>query len=213
MIDIAKLRTLLEAATPRPWAQDDVVVRGPTSNENVCDCSFETPLKGATHDAACADAALIAAAANALPALLDSHEQLMQIRETVALSKAVDAEPGGIRAAAWRDKLLVQIAAYPHESEDPLANLDRTQLWEAAHVFADEVLKLRSAGASACERTAELLAQVDRVTPVIEAACAVADDPAVHALLKNRRDIGAVSFTAIEELCALVRDARKPVTP
>lgn len=73
-IDIAKLRELLESpSTPRPWRADGVIVLGPNP-DNVCDCSLDNPLKGATLDAARSDAALIAAAINALPELLAVFE-------------------------------------------------------------------------------------------------------------------------------------------
>lgn len=88
-----------------------------------------------------AEAKLICAAVNALPELLNSHEQLMQIRTTAAEASKVDAEVG---TAEWRDALLAQLRAYPHESPDPLADMGH-QLWDTAHAFADKIEKLRAA--------------------------------------------------------------------
>ncbi len=73
--DLGELRRLLEAATPSEWvAQGGMVVASPGPlAKYIADC-FDEP--GASED----DAALIAAAINALPALLDdleaAHEEI-----------------------------------------------------------------------------------------------------------------------------------------
>lgn len=83
MVDTTKLRALLAVATARPWRTDvwygtddgGWAAIGPhcvASEADGFDDAPETP----SYDQAMADAALIAAAVNALPELLDEVERL-----------------------------------------------------------------------------------------------------------------------------------------
>lgn len=84
MTAVDKLRALLEAATPRPWQEAvddhgrkgvDVGVWSPSAVQYV----VETLVPG--NDNARADAALIVAAVNALPELLDALEKCQGARD------------------------------------------------------------------------------------------------------------------------------------
>lgn len=83
MTDVQKLRALLDTASPRPWRADvwcgtddgGWAAIGPhcvASEADGFDDAPETP----SYDQAMADAALIAAAVNALPEMLDEVERL-----------------------------------------------------------------------------------------------------------------------------------------
>jgi hypothetical protein len=91
-IDIAKLRELLAAATPGKWTWDDYAIMAEQSQHDVtvlCSPGGCGPV-----DCDPANAALICAAVNALPELLDEVERLRAALQEIqdwALNKA----PGG----------------------------------------------------------------------------------------------------------------------
>ena len=70
MIDIAKLRELEAKATRGEWLADEYYVHGP--GRSTIAMAFDDDTAGFD----CDDAAFIAAARNALPALLDEIERL-----------------------------------------------------------------------------------------------------------------------------------------
>lgn len=82
MIDVGELRRLIEAATPGPWALDsdeeyDIMIDG----DDPFACVLEGFLVGAHRPTREANAALIVAAVNALPSLLDENERLREALE------------------------------------------------------------------------------------------------------------------------------------
>lgn len=90
MIDVAKLRALLAAATPGPWTEDDGSLYGPNDGavaHIARHASMHTVL-ATGEDWKHADAALIAAAVNALPGLLDQLEALRAERDRMSTQAA-----------------------------------------------------------------------------------------------------------------------------
>lgn len=83
VVDVQKLRALLAAATPRPWHTDvwygtddgGWAAIGPHCTASEAD-GFDDAPESPSWDLAMADAALIAAAVNTLPELLDEVERL-----------------------------------------------------------------------------------------------------------------------------------------
>lgn len=93
MADVQKLRALLAAATPRPWHTDvwygnddgGWAAIGPHCTASEAD-DFDDAPESPSYDRAMADAALIAAAVNALPELLDEVERLdLQVSEWISV--------------------------------------------------------------------------------------------------------------------------------
>lgn len=105
--DLDALERLLAAATARPWCVDDhIVTKGDTPEEwHVYEQrEDDPPLATCFHGRAEADARLIAAAVNALPALIAAaRERLGLMRAFGAISLAVAAIDGGSDNTPWRD--------------------------------------------------------------------------------------------------------------
>lgn len=83
MIDVSALRALLAAATPGPWTEDDGSLYGPNDGAvaHIARHASMHTVMATGEDWSHADAALIAAAVNALPALLDELEALRAERD------------------------------------------------------------------------------------------------------------------------------------
>jgi hypothetical protein len=80
-IDIGALRKLLAEATPGPWGSECASVFGPDPDrDSVAECDWDQTKPGELEDA---DAALIAAMRNALPALLDAAEAMQRLQTTI----------------------------------------------------------------------------------------------------------------------------------
>ena len=86
--DAAELRKLLEAATPGPWRRfsNSIGVGVSTPHSDVAHChGFDT---GRTREEVEANAALIVAAVNALPALLETEARATAAEASLAAAKA-----------------------------------------------------------------------------------------------------------------------------
>ena len=108
-LNLPRLRGLLDAATETPWVCEDSdrLVRGPDGRTIA-----RGHLRGTRHQAteALANAALIVAAVNSLPALLDEIEALR-----AAANEAFDFLGGVDDASAIRGKLLAALnPSLPH---------------------------------------------------------------------------------------------------
>lgn len=89
---LPELRALLERATPGPWRTQECSAGGLIL---LRDCRYQTHLQVVPE----ADAALIAAAVNALPALLDAVEAAERLRKLDAVKDDWDSDLNAARDA------------------------------------------------------------------------------------------------------------------
>lgn len=132
-IDIKALRALHEAATPGPWTSTErnyghaVAVVG--SGWRVALCDTQRPDRNA------ADAALIVAAVNALPALLDRLERAERagdlaadVERLKARVREMETECGRLDASA----MAARVAKRVREEERDEARADLESVWHVA---------------------------------------------------------------------------------
>lgn len=124
------LRKLVERATPGPWAQGEGSGQGATTyvyevdgagqqHSAIAACFLEGVDRAYT--ARCANAALIVAAVNALPSLLDTTEEAERLRKRVAELEE------GLR---------------------PFAEIARGEVWERFIADSQMVLRISNGGGS-----------------------------------------------------------------
>ena len=113
--ETTRLRALLERATQTPWRQDGAEITVAGSGETViAECTLPDCLEVADEDREEQEernAALIVAAVNALPGLLDAAERAERAERELAVLRAqqaplvacVDALRAAARDAGWRD--------------------------------------------------------------------------------------------------------------
>lgn len=182
MVDVKGLRALLDAATARPWRADvwygtddgGWAAIGPhcvASEADGFDDAPETP----SYDQAMADAALIAAAVNALPELLDEVERLDSLvsewasASTVASDRAratirkleVDindlrlANPTGAQMIAMQKELARLQSFIDRTVRNAQLKIERLQLDVAAVEIERDALRARKAELCSCVRRYE----------------------------------------------------------
>jgi hypothetical protein len=173
-VDISKLRALLEAATPRPWRHEPSAAennraayvegvngRNVASTDTFYDCSIL--------DMSNADAALICAAVNALPGLLDEVERLRaRLNPTIEQHDANPAQYWADREVrtdenGFRVPTLADCDWPKHHLRIALADVARMRpVYEAARAFVDDVQATRYVERGVDKLYDTLLAAVDR---------------------------------------------------
>lgn len=133
-VDVARLSELMAKATPGPWTTGEGDPQSILSEHNwTCIAQANTVFV----DTADANAALIVAAVNALPAMLQQLAEREAEVEALrhAVERSIDAQRAAERAREEAERLLAKLVAHPYADECQECGIGRSEYFIEATAF------------------------------------------------------------------------------